>query len=431
MPEGVSFRVSAPVESGLQQDQVVSLVLKDEAYDYKLVRPAYFTDPVKADIVLLATMFRDEFHEIPTQDTLQDLLLGYYQPDEETAEYPTQRLEEALQVLQAIPELPAQNVALWRSRSKQFLKTRRIEQALLQKDRFLASGEHERFAHIMLEAATVGDDSDVPVLSLWDTQTWYDAAVRTIENAIPSGFPTLDQRIIGYAPGELITVVAPPSGGKTRFLLSAAVAAMRAGKDALFLSVEMESWKLCVRVGMRLLGRSKDIMLADPDSLHTRMSDMRATYDGHDISFARFDPGRSTLGSLKSFYRTYLETHEKPGIVIVDYADKLAPERSRDALRHELHDIYLGLFSWAVDEQIPVMTASQTNREGMDRPVVAMKQTAEAISKVAISDIVVTLATDQQNPFTSVLFLAKNRDGAANARAILTVDPDTQDIVEA
>lgn len=70
---------------------------------------------------------------------------------------------------------------------------------------------------------------------------------------ISSGWPTIDLATMGFQPGQLITMVGPPKGGKSTVMLSACDAVALGGHDALMVSFEMSYDEMAARwVGQRV-----------------------------------------------------------------------------------------------------------------------------------------------------------------------------------
>jgi hypothetical protein len=409
----------------------LSLLIYDPGVDTHIIRPAHFVDPIYAEIVECVLAYRNTYGQCPSPQALEAALEAHFQPEDPQTEYPVEILAAALSVVQGLPPVANDSsLDYFRAQFIQFARTQRVNQALQSAEGFLSRGEHAEFARLVMEAATSGSEQQVQTLDLWDFSAWCGQAQNRRQNALMLGFPTLDYYVGGLLGGELLTVVAPPSGGKTRFLMSIAQSCMRQGKDALVISLEEEAWKLCMRLAMRILGKSQDEILANPETYQSQFSAMRQ--GGSTIRFARFTPGISTVYDLQAYYRnTYLPQYGAPGIIVVDYADKLGAASRREHYRLELHDIYLSLFSWAMDLGIPVATASQTSKEGFDRKLLTMRDAGETIAKAAISDVILTLNNSPDNPGTTRVFIAKRRGAVDNHGATLVIDPVTQDLVEA
>ena len=102
-------------------------------------------------------------------------------------------------------------------------------------------------------------------------------------------------------------------------------------------------------------------------------------------------------------------------MIIVDYADLLRPARTtyKQELRHSLGDIYEELRGIAQKYDMPVWTASQTNRGGLNAEVITMESISEAFNKCFVADFICTISRTAQDKTenTGRMFVAKNRNG--------------------
>jgi len=75
-----------------------------------------------------------------------------------------------------------------------------------------------------------------------------------------------------------------------------------------------------------------------------------------------------------------------PDLVVIDYADLLSSSTRQDSLRNQLNDIWQSLKSLAQTKNINVTTATQTNRQGMEKDTFGTVNLAEDIRKAGTVD---------------------------------------------
>jgi hypothetical protein len=103
-------------------------------------------------------------------------------------------------------------------------------------------------------------------------------------------------------------------------------------------------------------------------------------------------------------------------MIIVDYADLLKPTASgfkTQELRHSLGNIYEELRGIGQVWDIPVWTASQTNRSGLNADVITMESISEAFSKCFVADFICSISrtVEDKTENKGRMFVAKNRNG--------------------
>ena len=103
-------------------------------------------------------------------------------------------------------------------------------------------------------------------------------------------------------------------------------------------------------------------------------------------------------------------------MIIVDYADLLKPTATgfkSQELRHSLGNIYEELRAIGQTFDIPVWTASQTNRSGLNAEVITMEAISEAFSKCFVADFICSISRtiEDKTENKGRMFVAKNRNG--------------------
>ncbi len=121
----------------------------------------------------------------------------------------------------------------------------------------------------------------------------------------------------------------------------------------------------------------------------------------------------ASVATLKNHIEKLRKRGIEPDLILVDYADLLRPARSSSEKRHELEETYEGLRGLAQSYDIPVWTASQTNRGGLNAEVITMEAISEAFNKCFVADFIFSLSRTVQDKQANKgrLFIAKNRNG--------------------
>jgi hypothetical protein len=103
----------------------------------------------------------------------------------------------------------------------------------------------------------------------------------------------------------------------------------------------------------------------------------------------------------------------EPDLVLVDYGDLLRPIKSHREKRTELETIYEELRGIAQIYELPLWTASQTNRSGLNAEVITMEAISEAFNKCFVADFICTISrtVEDKNNNEGRMFIAKNRSG--------------------
>ena len=117
--------------------------------------------------------------------------------------------------------------------------------------------------------------------------------------------------------------------------------------------------------------------------------------------------------SLKNHLEKLKKQNILPDVVIVDYADLLRPISHGAEKRHDLEGIYEELRGMATEFECAFITASQTNRGGLNAEVITMESISEAFNKCFVADFIFSLSRTPQDKQANSgrIFIAKNRNG--------------------
>jgi len=240
-----------------------------------------------------------------------------------------------------------------------------------------------------------------------------DARFTRLKRAtIPTRLPELDKKEIlngGSGKGELLCVVGSSGSGKSHFLVMLGANALREGKNVLHYTFELSE----VAVGTRYDSNLCDI---DSNEVMERKEDIVKSYENMRLGklfIKEYPTNTATIHTLRSHMERLSLKGFIPDIVIIDYADIMRSSRQYDSLRHELKLVYEELRGLAMEIQVPIWTASQSNKEGANAEIIDMTNMSEAYGKAMICDVIVSVSRRPHEKSTGWgrLYIAKNRAG--------------------
>lgn len=263
------------------------------------------------------------------------------------------------------------------------------------------------------------------------THIYHDSAMENLYSVIPTGFDILD----GYLNGglhkkQLGVMLAPPNKGKTAIMLNMAYNAAAMGYKVLFLEGEMTRDELHDRLNCYASGL-KHYELASKHAKEFRDFTIPIRRTGGALYIEEFDMEGMTISDFKERVKRYKDLH---GIdaVFVDYFDIMGKEESEEQLRLQLKKIYTAGKKLAREYNLAIWTASQTNRSGVNNPLVTEYNIGEDFSKVATADKIMSLNStiEEYNENKSRIFIIKNRGGQKYKMIELLTDFEIMQLVE-
>ena len=238
-----------------------------------------------------------------------------------------------------------------------------------------------------------------------------DRRAAKAEPIFKSGFKTLDMMCAGgFRAGQLVTIGARTSKGKSSLLLQMAVSIASNGGRVLFHSQEMSVPEMLDRVvAMRSSLSVGKVRVSDREHIPEIMN----TVGG--ISSLPIRWGNQKAFGLDAFVADV--EREKPDVLIVDYLQRI-PVGAKDNRAAHFSDVANGLKSIALQNKTLVITASQLSRsvEVRDDHTPTLADLKESGGIEEASDVVVLVHTPDEDVATGTrtgsLLVAKNRNGA-------------------
>lgn len=214
---------------------------------------------------------------------------------------------------------------------------------------------------------------------------------------VPTRYPSLDRRILGFQPSDLVIIAARPSMGKTSFALNLALNAALSDRHVLFVSLEMGEAQLvdrllCIQAGIdsnRL--RSGFIAAEELRMLHDRRQDLRGTPLYID------DSSKSTVLELRARARR-MRYAGKLDMVMIDYLQLMEPSDKRVSREQQISEISRSLKAMAKELHIPVIALSQLSRAPETRPGKDKRPMLSDLRECVAGDTPVCLADGRRVP---------------------------------
>jgi replicative DNA helicase len=130
------------------------------------------------------------------------------------------------------------------------------------------------------------------------------------------------------------------------------------------------------------------------------------------LNLVEYPTGTMRPSDLRRLIDMHIAAGIKYDLVVVDYADIMAPDvRSQDGIENS-KSIYEGLRAIAQEYNCAVLTATQTNREGFKSSVAKAEHVAEDFNKVRIVDLMISINKTEEEAERNEarLFFAASRN---------------------
>ena len=281
-----------------------------------------------------------------------------------------------------------------------------LEQAvdLIQTDKF------DSVMDLMRTALSVGTTPSIGHDLFEDMEARF---VTVSRHPVPTGMEALDQKGIlngGLGRGEIGVVAAPTGVGKSHMLVNRGAAAVKRGKNVIHYTFELTE----NGTGLRY---DSNLCMIPSNEITERSDEVRDAYAEMEglgrLIIKEYPTGAATVQTLRSHIEKLSLKGFIPDLLVIDYADIMRSSRQYDSMRHELKKVYEDLRNLAMEKQIPIWTASQSNRESASSDIVGLENMSESYGKAQVADVVISISRKPTEKASGLgrIFIAKNRAG--------------------
>ena len=295
-----------------------------------------------------------------------------------------------------------------KQKSLDFCKKQKLKQAILTSVDLLQKSSFEEIQKVINEAMKLGTDNDHGHDFIQDFETRYLPQTRA---PVVTGWDEIDSITRGgLGKRELGVVVAPTGAGKSMALVHIGSRAVVLGKTVIHYTLELAETTIGLRYDSAITGVPLSMTFEYKDQIKEKITNIEGQ-----LIVKEYPTKSATTKTLENHLDRLRQKGVEPDMIIVDYADLLRPATTsyKQELRHSLGDIYEELRGIAQKYDMPVWTASQTNRGGLNAEVITMEAISEAFNKCFVADFICTISRTAQDKTenTGRMFVAKNRNG--------------------
>jgi replicative DNA helicase len=288
-----------------------------------------------------------------------------------------------------------------------FCINQNIKQAIVQSVDLLKAGSYDRIKELVDKAMKVGVDTEMGHDYVLD---FMDRTEEINRNTVPTNWECINELMDGgLGPGELGVVVAPSGVGKTWVLCALGAAAVKAGLNVVHYSLELSEHY----VGQRYDTVFTQIPSVDVKDKKEEVLDKIKRLKGK-LLIKYFPPKGVSAKKLEAHIEKMIAAGNRPDLIIIDYADLLLSHSNKsDSTYGEQGGVYIELRGMSGELRIPIWTASQTNRSGIDSEVIEADKIADSYAKVMNADFIMSVSRKSKDKLnnTARFHIMKNRFG--------------------
>lgn len=346
--------------------------------------------------------YRKKYGTHPSRDTMTTILRTEIDKEPELLQKQTREFYARLQA----NEFSLDGEQHIKDVSLDFCKKQKLKEAMIKSVGLIQNSSYDEISKIINDALKLGTDNNHGYDFIVDFEKRFEILAR---NPLSTGWELIDNITKGgLGKGELGVVIAPTGAGKSMALVHLGAEALKAGKNVVHYSLELQDKVVALRYDSCISG----IMLSDvkdqKDMVWENIKDIKGK-----LIVKEYPTKSATTNTIKNHLEKLKRKDFKVDMVIIDYGDLIKPINAQREKRNELESIYEEMRAIAQIYGCPVWTASQTNRSGLNAEVITMESISEAFNKCFVADFIFTISRTIKDKNTNEgrIFVAKNRNG--------------------
>jgi len=415
--------------------RIESLIIRNLVYneDYlrkilPFVKAEYFSDSAERNVYGVICDYVNKYSARPTVDALAVMVsdqLGLSEAD----------FKRSTEIIESLREQTATSDAWLIDQTEKFCQERAIYNAIMESisiiDGKSKAGDKGGIPKILQDALAVSFDTHIGHDFIEDADSRFEYYHR-VEEKLPFDIDYLNIVTNGGLPRKTLNVLMAGTGvGKTLAMCHMAAANLTGGKNVLYLTMEMAEEKISERIDANLLdiplGELKKISREKYDK---KIAEIRSKTVGK-LIVKEYPTAGAHVGHFRHLLNELnLKKSFRPDVIYVDYLNICMSSRiklgSSVNMYQYIKAIAEELRGLAVEQVLPIVTATQSNRLGYASSDPELTDTSESFGLPATADFMMVLVSNKNlEELNQIMFKQlKNRYGDPNIhkRFIVGVD---------
>lgn len=254
---------------------------------------------------------------------------------------------------------------------------------------------------LLTDALSVSFDPNIGHSYLDDTDSRYEL-YHKVEEKFAFDLECMNKITKNGVPRKTLNVIlAGTAVGKSLALCHMAASYFMNGKNVLYITLEMAEARIAERIDANLLNISlSDLQSISKDMYDKRLDAIRSKTVGRMI-IKEYPTATATVTHFRSLLsELYLKKNFVPDVIFIDYLNIAASARLNNTNHvnsytyvKSIAEEFRGL---AVECNVPLWTATQTNRQGFVSSDIGLENTSESFGLPATADFMIALSSTEE-----------------------------------
>ena len=381
------------------EQTIIKNLIQSEQFTRKVIpflKSEYFADSSEQLLYEEITHYFDKYSKSPT---LEALLINL---DNITGK-PEQVVKNSKELIKTLPndDTPLDWLT---DETEQWCKDRAIYIAVMDSIEVLDKKSQRSTGEIpelLKDALSVSFDSNIGHDQIEDAEKRYDF-YTTEEEKLPFDLEYFNKITKGGLPNKTLNICLAGTGvGKSLFMCHMASSALMQNKNVLYITLEMSEERIAERIDANVLNiPMKELPDMSKKDYGKKIGRLKNKTKGK-LIIKEYPTASAHVGHFRHVLQELsIKKDFQPDIIFVDYLNICASQRIRPGAGANSYTLVKSiaeeLRGLAVENDLPIVSATQTTRSGYGSTDIGLEDTSESFGLPATADLMFALITSEE-----------------------------------
>ena len=381
------------------EQTIIKNLIQSEQFTRKVIpflKPEYFADSSEQLLYKEITHYFDKYSKSPT---LEALLINL---DNITGQ-PEQVVKNSKELIKTLPkdETPIEWLT---DETEKWCKDRAIYIAVMESIEVLDQKSQRSTGEIpelLKDALSVSFDSNIGHDQIEDAEKRYDF-YTTEEEKLPFDLEYFNKITKGGLPNKTLNICLAGTGvGKSLFMCHMASSALMQNKNVLYITLEMSEERIAERIDANILNiPMKELPDISKKEYGKKIGRLKNKTKGK-LIVKEYPTASAHVGHFRHVLQELsIKKDFRPDIIFIDYLNICSSQRIRPGQGANSYTLVKSiaeeLRGLAVENDLPIVSATQTTRSGYGSTDIGLEDTSESFGLPATADLMFALITSEE-----------------------------------
>ena len=379
------------------EKQILQGLIQDEEYVRQVLpflKQDYFTQLEHGLIYNVINEYFDKYNALPKVSALEVDIQQRTGVDEKT-------IASALELVQSFETIAVDQWLV--DQTESFCQDKAIYNAIMSGISIIEKKPDDKgqLPGLLQEALQVSFDNSVGHDFIEDADDRH-AFYHQVEQRVPFDLDMMNKITKGGLPNKTLNIVMAGTGvGKSLFMCHCAAANMLESKNVLYITMEMAEERIAERIDANLLDVTMEELTVLPKSAYDKKMDRLKKKCTGKLIVKEYPTASANANHFRHLIQELrTKRNFKPDVIYIDYLNICSSFRIRGGTNAGSYAIVKAiaeeLRGLAVEHDVPIISATQTNRSGFSSSDIGLEDTSESFGLPATADFMLAISQTEE-----------------------------------